>query len=317
MKKSIFILLFLFVGASVAQAQFNPIKKFDYKLLKSKVLYIPKWSEDSDYAKHLIKRAKFDKLASKNERGLEYNRIWTEAMAQSSYDATPYEIIEIDPKKLFKQKNDKAIILMYYRDKYNNWFAQLWVTGPKRQVIASTVINGLNLAKVEDVRLMMNMLNYSMNTAAELEEEGSAKTFKDLRNKYKENLVEFFERMPQMTFLVPGSTHKNPKKAKDRDDDLKAALKTWKLSTYEFTTEDKLEEKRLEGDQNSYYWRNFNYYTNSPLITYHINFILTTEKDEVVFYFMGDKRLKPSTLDEIQTKIKKRSEKFKRQLSQK
>ena len=96
---------------------------------------------------------------------------------------------------------------------------------------------------------------------------------------------------------------KKPKKAADRTADLKEALKSWELSPYKLTTAAEIEKKRLEGDPDSYYWRDFPVYTQSPLITYHYNVILSTESDDVLFGFLGTKRLKPKTLQEAQKKI--------------
>ncbi len=309
MRNNIFGVILLIFSVTTAEAQLNPIKRFDFHLLKDKVLYIPKYSESSDYAKRLIKKGKFDKLKDVNQRIEAYNTIWEEAMAESSYDATPYEIKEFSWNKLVKEKNKEAMVLSYNSDRYGNWYAQIMVITPKKRAIARTVINGLDLSSKEDIRLMINLLNHSLSTAAQLEEEGN-KSIKAIKSKYKEYLVTFFERMKDMTFLVPKSEHKKPKKAEQRNADLADALKAWHISKYKLTSKKEVEEKRLEGDTDSYYWKNFNFYTKSPLITYRLNYILTAEKDEVVFYFMGTKRLKPSTLKEIQTKITKRAIRF-------
>ena len=98
-----------------------------------------------------------------------FNKTWKEAMAESSYDATDYEIRGFDAKKLIKTKNREAIMLEYYSNGLND-VAYLTVTHPKRQVIASAQINGINLDEKNDIRFMINMLNESLNTAAELEE---------------------------------------------------------------------------------------------------------------------------------------------------
>ena len=114
---------------------------------------------------------------------------------------------------------------------------------------------------------------------------------------------------------MPKSEHSNEKKAASRNADLQESLKTWSISKYKFTTNSEIEKKRLEGDSDVYYWRDIPYYTNTP-IAYHINYIVSADGDDVVFMFMGTKRLKPGTLKEIQTKIIDRGEKFKKQLSE-
>ena len=114
MKQRLSFLVFfgILLVSITASAQFASVKKFDYSVLENKVLYIPKWDENSSYAKKLMKKGKFDKLKTYQERVDAHNKAWTEAMAQSSYDATPYEIRSFDSRKLFKEKNKKAIVLM-------------------------------------------------------------------------------------------------------------------------------------------------------------------------------------------------------------
>ncbi len=309
MNKTILLLSLaaLCTWSSVKSQSLGTIKKFDYRILEDKVLYIPQFDPSSPYAKKLIKKGDYATLENLEK----YSEMWNRVMAQSSYDATPYEIRKYDAKKLFKEKNDKAIVLVYQSDKFGNWSANLWVTGPQRIPIASVVINGLNLADENDLRLMMNLLNYSLNELAEMDESGTTKNYSSLRNRYYKTLAEFYAKIDEMTFLVPKSEHPKPKKAAERNADLKAALKLWNISKYKFTTEAEIQKLRLAGDPNSFYWKSFAYYTKSPLITYRVNFLITTEKDEPFFYFMGTKRLKPKTLDEIQKKIGKKAAKYK------
>ncbi|SDM57452.1 hypothetical protein SAMN05421823_11620 [Catalinimonas alkaloidigena] len=310
-------LLFFFLAVSFCQvgyAQLNPIKKFDYSLVEGKKLLIPSFETSEKYIKRMTKKGRFDKIEDVQEKVNYYNTIWEEAMLESSYDATSYEIKAFDYRELVKQKDQEAILLHYYIDKYNNWSAVLMVTAPKRQTIASAIINGLDLSSKNDIRLMINMLNESLNAAIQLEQEGD-KSYRAMKNKYKERVVNFYDRIEEKTFLVPKSTHKNPEKAAERTADLKDALKAWHLSGSELTTEEGIEEKRLEGDEKSFYWRDFPIYTQSPLITYHYNVIISTKDDVVLFAFLGKKRLKPETLTLIENKIVSKATKYKSQLS--
>ena len=290
------------------------IKKFDFSLLKDKVLYIPTYETSEKYIAKMSKRGKFDKIADAKAKVEAYNKAWKEAMAESSYDATDYEIRGFDPKKLYKSKDPKAILLQYYFDKYGNEQAMLVVTGPKKRVIARTVITGLDLSDKNDIRLMINLLNDSMNTAAEIQNEGGKKSVKNFRSKYKVALVEWAENMDSKTFLVPKSEHKNEKKAASRNADLKAALKNWNLTSYEFTTEEEINNRRIEGDDSSFYWKTFRIHTNG-LIVFNYNVLLSTDSDDVIVGFMGKNRLKPATLDLIQKKITSKVERFKKQLA--
>jgi dihydroxyacetone kinase DhaKLM complex PTS-EIIA-like component DhaM len=56
--------------------------------------------------------------------------------------------------------------------------------------------------------------------------------------------------------------------------------------------------------------------TQSPLIVLQINVILNTENDEVYFFKeLGSRRLKGSTIIDIQDNIKNRAERYKKQLT--
>jgi len=315
-KIHILTLTLLFIS-NIGIAQIAAVKKFDYSILEDKVLYIPSYELSEGFISRMTKKGKFDKLASRQEKVDLHNKAWKEAMAESSYDATDYKIggfDEKDQKKLFKDKDPKAIFLQYYTDKYGNEQAMLVVTGPKKKIIARSVITGLDLSEKNDIRLMINMLNESMNTASEIQDEGGKASRKNFRSKYKVALVEWAKDLENKTFLVPKSTHKKAKKAEERNADLEAALKNWKLSKYEFTTEEEINNKRIEGDENSFYWKTFRIYTNSPLIIFNYNLILSTDGDDIITGFLGKKRLKPTTLDLIQNKITSKVERYKKQL---
>ena len=312
--KSIILTLTLAFITNICFGQLGSIKKFDFSILKDKVLYIPTYETSKAYIAKMSKRGKFDKITDAKAKIEAYNKAWKEAMAESSYDATDYEIRGFEPRKLIKSKNPKAILLQYYIDKYDNVQAMLVVTGPKKRVIAATIITGLDLSDKNDIRLMINMLNDSMNTAAELQNEGSKKSMKNFRSKYKIALVEWAKNLDDKTFLIPKSDHKNKKKAANRNADLKAALKNWNLSNYEFTTEEDINNRRIEGDEDSFYWKTFRVYTGGP-ITFNFNLIISTDSDNIIVGFLGKKRLKPATLNLIQNKITSKVERYKKQLA--
>lgn len=307
----IHILLFSINGF----AQLAAVKKFDYTILKDKVLYIPTYEVSEKFISKMSRRGKFDKLTDAKAKVEHHNKAWEEAMAESSYDATDYEILGFDAKKMIKSKDEKAVLLYYLTDKYGNQQVEMLVTAPKKKVIARSIITGLDLSDKNDIRLMMNMLNESLNTATELNEEGQKASRRGAASKYKKGLVEWYDDVKEKTFLVPKSEHKNEKKAANRNKDLEEALKSWKLCNYEFTTQDEVNNKRIEGDPDSFYWKTFRIYTQNALITFNYNVLLSTEGDDVIVAFLGKKRLKPSTLDLIQTKIVNKAERYKKQLA--
>ncbi len=300
---------------TASYAQITSPKKFDYSILENKTLYIPTYEASSKFISKMKKRGKYKQITEVKRKAEHYNEIWKEAMAESSYDATNYEIKAFNRKRLIKDKDENAVLLNFYVDEFGNKFASLYVTHPKSTLIANTLITGLDLSKKNDIRLIINMLNESLNAASELYEEGKKVNTKGIRSKYKERLVNFYDEIDDKILLVPRVRHKNPKKAKARNADLREALKSWNLSQYEFTTTANLEAKRVEGDPDSYYWKSFPIYTSNPLITYHYNLILSTASDEVLVTFLGKKRLKPATLDKIQNKIVSKAERFKKRLN--
>lgn len=302
---------------SSVNGQLAAVKKFDYSILKDKILYIPTYEVSKKIIDRMAKRGRFDKIKDTKSAEIHYNKIWREAMAESSYDATKYEIKSFDQRKLIKSKDPKAILLYFILDEYGNKRASMMVTGPKKKVIANTIITGLDLSDKNDIRLMMNMLNESLNTAAEINEEGNKSTRKANVNKYKLSLIAWSKNMKDKTFLVPASEHKNAKKRVKRDEALKEALQYWHLTKYKFTTEAEINKKRVEGDKDSFYWKSFPIYTNSPLITYHYNVILSTDGDDVIMVFLGKKRLKPAALEQTQKKIKAKVEKYEKQMNKK
>ena len=312
--KSTLIIFGILLLGQTGFSQLAAVKKFDYSLLEGKKLYLPTYEAAEKYIKKMAKKGKYDKVADAKKNAEDYNKNWKEAMAESSYDATDYEIKAFDSKKLIKSKNKEAILLMFSYDKYGNRYATLNVTSPKNRVIAYAITNGLNLTTKNDIRLMMNILNESLNTAAELEEEGD-KSRKAVKNKYKADFIEFYADITKKTFLVPKSEHKKADKAKERTRELKEALRDWTLSEYILTTQEEIEKKRVEGDPDSFYWRDFPVYNNSPF-NGHYNMILSTEGDDVLFVYAGKNKMKPGTIDQIQKKMLAKAEKYQRQLGE-
>ena len=311
MKKYLFLLL-LFFKAQV-YSQFSPVKNFDYKLLKGKVLYIPQlnFDEDSNKIQRFLKNERFDKIATEKEKIEEYNRIWKLAMKQSSYNATPYEIVDFNYKELKKSKDPKALVLKYFTDGfYNDWVSLVSMGPDNTKVIARALIT-----RVEDIRLMINMLNFSLNEASELHENELTTSYSDVRNNYKKNFLEFYDNISNLTFLAVLDESENEKRANKRNEDIKEALEEWNLSKYEIITKEELEQRRLNKEKGSFYWRSFAMRTQSPLIVLQINVILNTENDEVYFFKeWGSRRLKGSTINDIQDNIKNRAERYKKQL---
>ncbi len=318
-KVLVFSTLLFYFACCIVSAQYRTIKKFNFNLLKDKVLYINEFSESSYYSDWLIKKGKLSELKTLNEKTEYYNSLWKEAMAKSSFDAIPFEIKEFEAKKLFREKNEKAIILMYHVDNTQNFYADLWVTGPKRTIIASVIINGLDLSDVNDIRLMMNLLNYSLNESVEIESTTGDKSFSGLRDKFKQRMVDFYQDLSQQTFYVIKEDSYNPKKAERKNRKIKEALEsTWNVCKYEIISEEELQKKKDEGVTHGYYFKCFNYYTNNPLVTYKFRYLLTIDRDEPIFFYYGlGAAFKAKTVKTLQNKIISKGKKYKKQLDKK
>ena len=322
MKKSnlaLFVsLIFLFsLGFTLFEIDETPVKiKFDFSELEGRTLLIPELAVSEKFKDRKTKKGKIEDVEEVQERIDNYNANWKMAMAESSYDATDYEIRGFSAKELFKEKNEKVVFIMYFLDDKNNRRASMIVPGPKKKVLTSLFINNFDTSDKNDIRLMMNMFNQALHQMVDEQEESGEVSYKALRSKYKKRLIEFFDAIGDMTFLVPEAKHKNPDKAAERTAELKAALESsWTLSNYELTTEEDIEAKRLEGDESSYYWRDIPIYTGSPIVG-HYNLIISTASDEVLFGFLGKGRLKPSTLETTQTKMMRKVQKYKKQLTE-
>ncbi len=317
MKKLSYLLIICgaFLITNLASAQLAGVKPFDPAILKNKVLYIPTFEASERYIDKMSKKGKFDEISDHEQKVEYYNTLWKEAMAESSYDATDYEIKGYDLKQLIKSKNEEAIILTYRQDDYGNRTVSMFVTGPKKRTIAIAPITGFNLFDKGDLRLMINMLNESLNDAAETAIDGQKTSRSAARKDYKMKFVEWADNIADKTFLVPASEHQNEKKRDRRNEDLQDAIQYWKISNVKFTDHEEVEAKRVEGDPDHYFWRSIPVYTQSPLITYHYNLLISTESDDLLLVFMGKGRLKSSAVEQTQRKILSKADKFRQELA--
>lgn len=297
-----------------ANAQFNSAKNFDFSSLEGKTLYIPTLEVSSSFAKRMKNKGKLDKLEAKENAVDAYNDAWKQAMAESSYDATDYQIGGFDKRELIKNKDKEAAFLDFNVDDYGNISVAMYVTYPKRTVIAGSLINGFDLTDKNDLRLMMNLINEVLNQYTEVEESGSKKSGKNLRLTYFKKYLDYYDDISSKTFLVPTPTHKKPEKAAQKTKELEAALKGgWKLCNYELLDEEEINLRRLESDPDYFYWRSIPMYTNLPVPTYY-NFILSGDNDELLTYFLGKGKMKPATLQTVESKMQKKAENWRKKV---
>jgi len=316
--KKITILLGVILLAYVSTiAQFGNVKDrdtFTFEEIQKKTLYIHIFDPDSKYAKKLIKKGKFDELKSLEEMVAYYNEVWAEAMATSAWDATPYEIREFSASKLFAEKNEDALVLTYKFIYPYNVIAEVRMTGPVEKLLASAFVNGLDLGKAGDIRLMMNMLNNSLNVGIELSEEEKEMVYSNTRNKYKEVLVAFEENLENMLFLVPKFTEEEFKNYKKRNSKIEKGIVEWTASKYEIVPTEEIDERRANGDTECFFWRSFTVWSSMngiPVPIYSVNMFFTCERDEFLYYWYGGKMLKKSSILSAQEEIKRKAGVFK------
>ncbi|UII24412.1 hypothetical protein LVD15_13885 [Fulvivirga maritima] len=262
--------------------------------------------------KRLIKKDKLKEYERLSRSATELTNLWSNAMKHSSYDATDYEIKKFKPREFLKEKRKDALALIFIEERKDgrviNISAQIWSAYPKKRPIASTVINDLDITDENDLILIINMLNNSLEGALEMEQSGD-KSFKAMKSKYKSNYVKVYETLSEKTFLVP--EYKDEKKADKRNAELKEAIQGWSLCDIKMVSEAEINEKRRENSTDYIYWKNIPYYTGTPIV-YNVNMIISTDSDVVLFVFMGKKRLKASNLEEAQKKMLKSYESIKR-----
>lgn len=314
----IILFAWLFTFNSFAQ-DINSVKKFDFSLLEGKVLLIPTYQASATFIAKMKKKGKYQDISDAKSKAAHYNKIWKEAMAESSYDATDYEIKAFNSDKLVRTKNKTALLLYYYKDSNTNKWAKIISTSPRKQIVASALINGLDLSDKNDIRLMMNLLNDSMNQALEVKEDGQKTSKKGMKNKTNQRLANFYDNMKDKTLLIPKVRHINPKKEKAKNTELKATLENWKLSNYKITTKVQIEEERSKGNPDTFYWRAFPYWVSpkNPGISRpntYFNVLLSSDGDKVIFKHPGKEQPTPSVFKKIQTKIIAKVERYKKQL---
>jgi hypothetical protein len=339
MFKTLITLLFIvLVGQFSAQAQFATSSKFDYRLLENKVLYIPEIDVNDAYAKKLLKRGKLADLKDEEAKAAAYSTAWREAISQSQYDATPYEIRKYDYNALIKNKDEKAMIIRYVPvDKYGlNWGAAVEVFHPKHLQIAFTFINDLDLGDSKDLRFIINALNSGLQDGAEIassaDKDKTQLKNADIANKFKREFVAFYDnKLKDMTLLVPyyevnaDAKEEGGKKlakaeedVKERNEDLVESMKAWTICKYEIVTKEEMEKRKASGDVNSFYWRRMPIYTQMFLFIfplYHLNYFMSVEKDELIFLNTGGKKMTPKSVEAMQEEMSKNVEKYRKQLA--
>jgi len=287
--------------------EFGPvkIKNQDIKLLKGKVLLIPEYDEKMGFCKVFIDPATFK--AFKNEKKVqdEYKRRWDSAIKASTFDFCSYEIKWFDRVKIEKDK-DKSCICMYFdHDFYNNWYVYLAVYEPKFTIIATAPINGIDLANIDELKTMMNMLSYSLvNTFSYYGDDAKA-LFRGHEYKYRNVIEHFSDSLRNKVFLIP-LFDKERKNFKKYNEKMSEFIKlNWKISKFEILPLVEYKKRVAEGRPNDYYIKTYNVNTDNSIMTYQYFAVMTTSNNDVVHGYMGLQYVNATNLKYFQINIER------------
>ncbi len=219
-KIGLFFLIVLF-QTHLLSAQLNPLQKVDYSLIEDKILYVPTYESSSKYIDKMTKKGMYKNIAGVSDKAEYYNRVWKEALHESGLDTTSYKFTDTHAKDLTKASCEDCILLRYKREFVGsvllkdrvNVTALFTVVHPKRQIISSANINGLDISDKNDIRLMLNILNSNLNYAITNYKSGTL-NFGKMLEESRQNRKEFVENISDKTFLIPkpdASTKKGKK----------------------------------------------------------------------------------------------------------
>lgn len=299
-----FILAIMFIGViSTSYSQeYGPIriKNQDIKDLKGKTLFIPPYEPKSGFCKTFIDPSAFKDFKNEKKIQDEYQRRWDSAIKASTYDLTSYEFKYIDREKYTKEKDKVTISLFFDHDFYDNWYAYLAVFEPKYQIIAVAPINGIDLANIQELKTMMNVLTYSMFNTYSFYGDDAKALYRGHQNEYREFVNSFSDTLKTKVFLIP-IFDKERKKFQKHNHKLGEFIKqNWKLSKFEFLPPAEYKKRVAEGRPNDYYIKSFNINTDNSIITYHYFAIMTTTNNEMIHGFMGLQYLNSNNLKYFQ-----------------
>jgi hypothetical protein len=298
-------IVILFFQHSIAQ-EYGPkrIKPYDVKLIKGKTLLIPEYDEKTGFVKVFVPKEGFKDLKTEKEINTEYKKRWDSAMKLSSFDlVAAYEIKWFDQKKLEKENDKIYMTFNVEADFYNNWYAYLTVFDPKVVTVATAPINGFDFSKINDIKLCMNMLAYSMIKGTSFYGDDAKSLYRDHQYRYKKAVETFADSLRNRVFLIP-QFEKDRKNFKKFNDNLNEYLKlNWKISNFNFLLEKEVNKRVSEKRNSDYYIKSVPIYTSNSLMIYNYWLIMTTANDDVIYGYMGQTYLTNGNLKTFQIDV--------------
>jgi hypothetical protein len=296
---SLLVLVFITVMAIGQNYGPEKVKNFDIKDLKKKKLYIPVIDK---FPNPLIDMSKMEGFDTDRKIDEEFARRVDEAIRLSSFDLIEeYEVLKFGKDRIKKEKTKDAIVMYFEKDFYSNFYVYLAVAEPKWEVIATAPVNDLSLVTIDDLKLMFNMITYSMMLAAEYYGDDAKPLYRNHDFRYKENIDKFTDNLKGKTFYVP-EFDKKVRKYKKKNDKLSDYLKEeWKLSSYQLASEAEIAEKVKSTE--GIYFKKIPIKTANTQLTYDYYLVLTTTNNDVLYAFMGFSELSKGNLKFMQTHL--------------
>jgi hypothetical protein len=296
-KTCLLFILVLFVKGMYAQEYGpKPVKPFDVKLIKGKVLYLPEYDDKAGFVKVFIPRESFKEFKSEKDIAVEFKKRWDTAISSSTFDLAPHEIKWFDHMKLEKDR-DKTVMCFYTEsDFYHNWYAYIDVMDPKPTTVACVLVNGLDFSNINDVKLMFNMLAYSMIKGCSFYGDDAKGLYREHRNVYKKSMEAFSEDIRQRVLLVP-KFDKDRKDFKKFNEKLNEYMKiNWKISNFDFLTQQEIDKRVAEKRTSDYYIKILPVYTANEKMVYNYYLLLTAANNDVLMTYMGNMYLVPGNM---------------------
>jgi len=286
------ILFFGVINPSFSQ-DYGPIKlkKQDIKYLKGKILTIPIYDAKMGFCKLFIDPSVFKDCKTDKKVQDEYNRRWDSAIKASTWDLTDHEFKYFDREKLEKDKDKTTMAMFFDHDFYNNWYAYLAIYEPVYAVVAVAPINGIDLANIQELKTLMNMLTYSLiNTFSYYGDEAKG-LYRGHEYVYRNFLNAFSDTIKSKVFLIP-QFDKERKNFKKYNEKLSEYVKlNWKISKFEILPPAEYKKRVAEGRPNDYYLKDCKINTDNSIISYHYYAVMRTANDYMIHGFMADQYL--------------------------
>jgi hypothetical protein len=295
------VLFFGIINPTFSQ-DYGPIKlkKQDIKTLKSKVLTIPVYDPKMGFCKLFIDPTTFKACKTDKKVQDEYKRRWDTAIKASTYDLTSFEFKYMDLEKLKNEKDKTILAMMFDHDFYDNWYVYLAVFEPKYEIVAVAPINGIDLANIEDLKTMMNMLAYSMINTYSFYGDDAKALYRGHENKYRNFVNAFSDTLKSKVFLIP-QFDKERKKFKKYNEKLSEYVKqNWKLTKFEILPPVEYKKRVAEGRPNDYYIKSYNINTDNSIITYHYFAVMSTSNNDMIHGYMGLQYINPNNIKYFQ-----------------